>query len=939
MEKPQYLFKTIMPKKARNLLTKRKNARDAFNRNRAAERRGQHHESDDDDEQEQFYDAVPFQIHQSTQAAPLVQDQNIQLDPFELGVFNNVGTQSSHCQADKNIQLDPFELGVFSNAGTQTTSHCQVDQHVLSSLETLNVSLRASLCPVWTTSCTKEQLQIIMIENVSGSLTVKRGLMFTATDFCITIHGRQLLNSHALICSLQQQKEDELERRKINDISGTNLIFNCEQIKDVVEKVQNMKVCDGITNYTELWSQGVFSLRGSVDNVYSAAPVYRTKACHLLLSRGEKDTCLACRTEQTNMVREQNKREKRALLVKDSSSRNIKYMQRHELEAALRDARQEDSKHRRQIKSLRNRIDSLIEKEGTQVSRGWSDEFMNVNKKNFDKMTDLQKMFWDQQLKAASLKNKSSMKWHPMMIRLAINFETHSNPEKIRATECIFLPSKRTLFDYTHYITAQDGCQKEILDDFKQQLDENCKEDHEMFCSLMFDEMHVRSNLVYSKSRQELVGYANLDSLEQEFRNLEAEWTGIPTKPPPLAQKVLVFMIRNITPNKEKSQMKGVVAIYSVASSMSAASLFTRLWDVIYCLEGANIPIISIVCDGASTNRSCLKMHPRYKRSIMEIDFDDDDDDVYEDENDVVFCTTNLASSDLRPLYFIIDPPHLLKTIRNAFANSFSHKKSRHLWNQELISWKLITEYYDRIKTSKLRKSTITSAHVRLTSFSVMKVSYAAQVMSNTLSKAIREEGDKAKEEKKEYPPYQAATTFMKKTNDLFDSMNGHNITSGSRYRNDNLKPYSSKSDPRFKEVMLNYLQYLEDWKQNVMTRQGNYSKEQRAKMMLPHQTMSALRITIFGMKGAIKYLLNKGATEICARRFCQDPLEQAFSIFRAKGGSNNSLDVQQVQQARVKQHAQGQTGFATASKKGNTEVEERKIEIDNTPLPKRKRK
>lgn len=983
-----------MPKKGKKKLAPRKNARDKFNKERAAERRRANepdydHEQDEDsdaddkdsdaednnaagesnvDAPNQPAEAGPSQVlpevegdedrTQETTTATIepdavlnenkksVETQTHSKSTEEKGVqvleLLKVricqGTQTSRETKDQTIQLVPSDLGLLDTV-TQTFPS-EPDNNVVTSLDKLNLTLRSTLSPVWTTSCYKgEQLQVVMIENISGSLLVMRGLMFSKTDFNITICGRQLLNNHAIVCSLQQQKEEELEKRKNEKNVESDWIFTGEKIKNISQNIERMKICTGINNFSELWSQGVFSLRGVVDTLYCGTPVYRTKTCQLLLENKEKSTCLSCRTEQTNMLREKNKRAKKALLV-TSSSKNIKYMQRHELEASLKEARKEGSKHRRQIKNLRKKVDELIKNEGTSLSKGWSETFKNVNRKNFEKMSDIQKLFWDQQLKAASLKRKSSMVWHPMMIRLAINFEMHSNPEKIRGTECVFLPSKRTLFDYTHAIDSQvDGCQKEILEDFRKELDQKCKAEHERFCSLMFDEMHVRSNLVYSKSRQELVGYANLNSIEEEFRNLEAEWTGSVPQARPLAKKVLVFMIRNITAIEKKSQMRGVVAIYPVPSSMSASSLYTRLWDVMYCCESANIPIISIVCDGASTNRSCLKMHPRYQRSVAEMDFDDEDDDVYEDENDVVFCTTNLASSNLRPLYFIIDPPHLLKTIRNAFANSFCHKKSRRLWNKEIISWKLITEYFHRNKTNKFRKSTITSAHVHLTSFSVMKVSYAAQVMSNTLSKAIKEEGEKAKEDKRDYPPFQAATTFMKKTNDLFDSMNGHNISSGTRYRNDNLKPYCSKDDPRFKNVMMDYLNYLEDWKENVMTRAGNYNKGQRAAMMMPHQTISGLRITVFGMKGAIKYLLKMGASAICARTFCQDPLEQTFSIFRSKGGSNNSLDVQQVNHARIKLHAQRQTGLAAASIKGNTEVEKSNIEIDVTPLPKRRKK
>jgi len=83
-----------------------------------------------------------------------------------------------------------------------------------------------------------------------------------------------------------------------------------------------------------------------------------------------------------------------------------------------------------------------------------------------------------------------------------------------------------------------------------------------------FDEMYIRKNLVYVKSTGELVGYVKLDDLAEELRNLEnvlsnkAVGTTSTTKPkPPLAEKILCYMVKGTS-----TDVEAIVACYSVAN-------------------------------------------------------------------------------------------------------------------------------------------------------------------------------------------------------------------------------------------------------------------------------------------------------------------------------------------------------------------------------------
>ena len=109
------------------------------------------------------------------------------------------------------------------------------------------------------------------------------------------------------------------------------------------------------------------------------------------------------------------------------------------------------------------------------------------------------------------------------------------------------------------------------------------------------------------------------------------------------------------------------------------------------CLEGlkfvqvvAELKVIFTYCDGESSNRKFFIMHDN-----------DCDKETYK--------TCNPVNKD-HHIYFISDPPHLLKTIWNCFSNWYAHKQSQHAptaWRPVLSytsgtwpSWPLLLTLY-----------------------------------------------------------------------------------------------------------------------------------------------------------------------------------------------------------------------------------------------------
>ncbi|XP_034237897.1 uncharacterized protein LOC117643252 [Thrips palmi] len=723
-------------------------------------------------------------------------------------------------------------------------------------------------------------------------------------------------------------------------VSPENRVFKCNTVPDsdnvgsladflseLIMRVDLMKVCCGISEHEDLWDTS----RGFID-YSSPSPRYRSGSCHLLVKRSA-DKCQDCQAELKSLEREVKRNLKKTSNTDSSQTTksNIdstpdKYLSNESLIEKKNFYRNKYRLEKQKTKRLEKKLDKVK----IQLDAALSDELSSILNVHQNKMTPLQKLFWEQQRRALSLNDARGMRWHPMLIRIALHLHSLSDGayKFLGDSKLLMLPSKRRLYDYSHFIEPQEGCQEEFLQSIKDKIEKCGPEEHFLYVNLMFDEMHIRSGLVVRRSTGELIGYTKLDDCEEELKKMQDDIESKKYKPQ-LAKKVLVYLANGIT-----STVKDVVAIYST-DILSASHLYERTWEVIYNLEDAGIRVLSLTCDGASVNRKFLLMHESLDK-----------------KSKYTFCTKNLAAGS-RPLFFILDPPHLLKTIRNALGNSFSHKKSRKLWkNNEYLSWKVIEMLYKLTEGDKFRTHKLTKAHIKLTSFSCMTVLYATQVLSNSVAQSIE---DLANHKEMENFQTSELVKFIRLMNRFFDCVNTKEDQENESEEKEpevegqekeseetvemlqDKAPYTRLNDSRFQFLQDEFLGYFNDWKDDIDNRPGNFSDADKSRMTISHQGLGAVEITVHGIVGAIRYMISAGAPSVSARAFNQDPIEQYFGKVRRAMGDNNNPFLKNFHDTRINLHAQGLV--ASASQKGNTEAQKRKeIEIDATPLPTRKK-
>ena len=132
-------------------------------------------------------------------------------------------------------------------------------------------------------------------------------------------------------------------------------------------------------------------------------------------------------------------------------------------------------------------IRKLIDRDAISVDNHLGQDPSKIIKDNVNKMSHIQQMFWGEQVKALSRQdNPRSMRWSPMMIKIALHLQISPSASRyLKEFGILALPSERTLFDFTHFVDAKEGVQDAIIDLLKGKLDKEKLEYHEEYYNFL----------------------------------------------------------------------------------------------------------------------------------------------------------------------------------------------------------------------------------------------------------------------------------------------------------------------------------------------------------------------------------------------------------------------------------------------------------------------
>ena len=351
-----------------------------------------------------------------------------------------------------------------------------------------------------------------------------------------------------------------------------------------------------------------------------------------------------------------------------------------EKDERMRNLQQAVKLAKQKAKRMEEKVTKLIESQALPLHQSDQDDLSSI-------ITDVhpvveesfpphspQRVFWDQQRKYNNLKDKRQMRWHPLMVRFALNLKYLSGSayRAVRQSGVIALPSDRTLSDYTHWMTPRNGVQLEFVEQLLSLLtaEVSCGQYH---CALSMDEMKLKSGLVFNKHTGLLCGFVDLGSVNQDIE-LAVSGTKDESSTSVLAEQAFVFLARAIF----KPSLSVPVAHYCSANLKGTTSalnqcyisycflsiqcagerIFPLAWEVVEALEMYDIPVVSLISDGAKPNRRFYRLC-QHKSKTKAIPYKAVN--PYREEEELYYA------------------PHLLKTARNCFSNSYAHSRSRNM--------------------------------------------------------------------------------------------------------------------------------------------------------------------------------------------------------------------------------------------------------------------
>lgn len=505
------------------------------------------------------------------------------------------------------------------------------------------------------------------------------------------------------------------------------------------------------------------------------------------------------------------------------------------------------------------RLQKEIQNNGVYLDRELSSDFEHIMKNAGENITPFMRMFWDQQTELRGV-SAHARKYHPMLIRFCLSLHAKSATayEELRSSNIMTLPSQRTLRDYRNAIRPTVGFNPEVV----QQLVERSREytGYQRFVIISFDEMKVQDNLVYDKSSGELIGFVDLGDPILNYGSFDNTNT--------LASYVLVFYVRGLASNLK------FPLCYITTNGAKACQILPVFWEAVAILEmTCELPVIAAVCDGASQNRKFFRIHEFLSDQL---------------DGDSTYRTRNLFACSFRYIYFFSDAPHLMKTTRNCLYHSGNGKSHSRLMknNGHELVWKHIRMIVDNDMNSQLHVlHKLTPEHVNLTSYSIMNVRLAVQVLSRSVGQILNtyysDQG------------VQETARLCLMLNTFFDCLNARSFTEHITTRNPNVAPYENLSDPRLDWLNNDFLHYLRSWKSYTENYPETTVSDQE-KMFLSQQTFEGLCITARSTVECTRYLLSSGVPKVLSNRYLQDICEEHFGKHRGLWGRNENPSVYQ---------------------------------------------
>lgn len=458
-----------------------------------------------------------------------------------------------------------------------------------------------------------------------------------------------------------------------------------------------------------------------------------------------------------------------------------------------------------------------------------SDSCANVLRSNFSGVT----LKLVQRMLKTKKNKQNNDKYDPSLRSFALTLQFYSTKayNYVRDTLGFSLPHLSTVRRWYGGVDGSPGFTKDVFESLKKKAEIAKGEGKEILCSLMMDEMSIKKCMEWTG--ENIVGCVDLGNGTVEDS--------------PMATEALVMMVVCVNGSWK------VPIGYFLIEGLSGQERANIVQESIRMLTDVGIKVVSLTCDGPSSNLSMLK----------ELGVSLNPDDL-----NTSFPNPSLPSENI---YVFLDVCHMIKLLRNGFSHFgqlLNHAGQK-------IEWKYLEELQKLQEKEGLHLGNkLRSTHMQWKS-QKMKVNLAAQTLSSSVGDALT--FCKNSLHLPQFRECQPTIEFIYMTDKLFDVLNS---------RNKFARGMKSALKPENMELVINFLDRAFEYFKSLKDPKGVPLLKTKRKtpiigFLVAIQSTKALCDLYVGENKPLEYLLTY--------KLSQDHLELFFCAVRASGRFRNN--------------------------------------------------
>ena len=492
---------------------------------------------------------------------------------------------------------------------------------------------------------------------------------------------------------------------------------------------------------------------------------------------------------------------------------------------------------------------------------------VTFGKKRFERFS---RLFAPDQIESLGRKNMRGKKWSSETISksLKILFKCKNSGYKyLRKIQKWPLPSRRTLNRRLQNMQFNAGVLKDVFEMLPKKIE--FMSDYDKYCMLVMDEMSVKPGYDYDKSTQENIGDITLPNENG------------------VATHGLVLMLAGLA-----TRWKQIVGYHFTGDSYQGVNLKSTIDEILLKASEISLKVIVVTSDMGTNNQSVYKEYG-ISKNVNKIDH------------------PHIQGAYL---YFIYDPPHVIKCIRNGLLNNLYFQIPQKFVDLYQLPSNIVDIDYVRILFESERLHdwklcpNLTESHFCPNHFEAMKVNLAAQLIASHSLSVGMYKAISSSEKRFEHLDENAAATawFVGHLNKWFDYMTSRyfsiSLSLDNREKYEEILDFFHLTIELFKSLtvytktkvtsttrMTKNMKELESNQELSRKRKSQpelaANKKKSSEPWKPWQT--SVIISTNSVLDLSNYLLNAiGFNSLLTGRLTQDCIENLFSVVR-RGNPN----------------------------------------------------